>query len=650
MTTESIVSLTDDLATQTASTDESTRDHHGSLRSKLVLSLAAMFLVFLTVDEVVRQKVIKPEFAALERTSAIRDANRVVAAMQANVEHLSDLAKHWAGRFNYQSLTVGVADSQGDRQNTWTPQNLEWAAVVSEDGTWRWLHKGEHCSGESGDFDYRKFNAIAMRCGRSDDPTVSGMTRLDDNSLVMFAAAVITPAVGQQNTQPGGRQYLVVGRTIDQAMIATLQKQTQVDFSLQSMYTQDPAQTLQVWEADESILVVEFHLPGIDNEQLVNVFVQVPREITAHSSHTTSMARNSFIFGSVAALLLLLLLLQRIVIGPLTAIREHSDRVAENGFDTEPLVLRGNDEIGELASAFDHMMHHLSDAQNQLAEASRAAGRSQVASTVIHNVGNVLTNVNSLLDVAAERVDGLRIQPLSKLAERLRQTASDSALMEATPDYLEGLAASLNTDRETISQLMSTLHDNIRHIHDVIRDQQRYTRHSVKPAAVALRDVIDEAIGCCRAQLEQDSVQVNVSGSLDVKVRSDRSLLLQSVINVIGNARHALRENEGESRELSIHAELQRDSVIVEFIDNGIGMSGETLQKVFDAHFTTRKTGCGLGLHFCANTLKRMGGSIRAQSDGPGHGSTFVIELPLASTRSTFPIVDVSLDAIGAGS
>ncbi len=206
--------------------------------------------------------------------------------------------------------------------------------------------------------------------------------------------------------------------------------------------------------------------------------------------------------------------------------------------------------------------------------------------------------------------------------------------MAATPDYLQGLASSLDADRATVSQMMSTLHDNIRHIHDVIRDQQRHTGHEVERIAVPLGDVVNEAIGCCRARLDQDSIDVGISGYLDVDVHSDRSLLLQSVINIIGNARHALRERDGFSRRLTIEATVDGDVVKVRFTDNGIGMTDETLSRVFDAHFTTRKSGSGLGLHFCANTLDRLGGSIHAESDGPGLGSTFVIELPLHGARA----------------
>ncbi len=469
------------------------------------------------------------------------------------------------------------------------------------------------------------------------------MTRIGDQSLVMFATVAIDAFDPTQDLDQS--RYLVVSRKIDAEMVAALCRQTQVEFAIQPTRTQNPSQKLVVWEADESVLMVELQLTGLNNEGLANICIREPREITARSSRTSAMARNSFIFGSVAALLMLLLLLQRIIIGPLTAIREHSNLVAEQGLATESLVVTTNDEIGQLAGSFDHMVDRLRDTQSQLARASQAAGRSQVASTVIHNVGNVLTNVNSLLAAATDRVQGLRVGPLDKLATRLKQADADEALLKATPDYLEGLAGSLRSDQETLSQLLETLHDNIRHIHDVIRDQQRHTDHSVKASPVSLKTVLEEAIGCCQARLHQDGVSVELSGPLSVTVRSNRSMLLQILINIIGNAQLAMRENDAQPRRLRVDVEALQHSILIQFHDSGCGMTEETIQRVFDAHFTTRESGTGLGLHFCAITLKRLGGSIRASSEGIGHGSTFVVELPIAKTKRSGGPLNENLEA-----
>lgn len=643
MTTENEETIAQNLPAPESPGEEGSSRSHGTLRSKLVLSLAAIFLVFLTLDELVRHHVINPEFIALEQANAIRDANRVLAAMNAEVEHLTDLTHQWGSRLDTDDVWPldGESSFPTESRMAWSPQSIDWAAIVQRDGSWRWI------SGETppdlidADSPLRK---IVRNCIKSKQSSASGMTRIGDQPLVIFATIEVNAM------RPSGHShYLVVGRRIDEEMVAALRRQTQVEFYIQPTRTQNPSEKLVVWEADESTLMVELQLTGSSDEGLANVCVQVPREITARSGRTTAIARNSFILGSVAALLMLLLLLQRIVIGPLTAIREHSNLVAERGLAAQPLLVSANDEIGQLANSFDHMVNRLRDTQSQLAKASQAAGRSQVASNVIHNVGNVLTNVNSLLATATDRVHGLRVGPLDKLATRLKQTQDDEALLKATPDYLVGLAGSLRSDQATLRQLLETLHDNIRHIHDVIRDQQRHTDHVVEAAPVSLKTVLEEAISCCQARLDQDHVTVERSGSLSVTIHSNRSLLLQTLINIIGNARLAMRENTShQPRTLRIDAIAQPSSMLVRFHDSGCGMTEATIRKVFDAHFTTRETGTGLGLHFCAITLKRLGGSIRATSPGIGHGSTFTVELPLRAQHSPAPL-NANLQATTTG-
>jgi C4-dicarboxylate-specific signal transduction histidine kinase len=161
-----------------------------------------------------------------------------------------------------------------------------------------------------------------------------------------------------------------------------------------------------------------------------------------------------------------------------------------------------------------------------------------------------------------------------------------------------------------------------------------------------LNSVINEAIACCRARLEQDSVDVSVSASTSLEIESDRSLMLQTMINIIGNAGYAMRGNDVHSRSLTIDAQVSGSNVQIRFRDNGCGMTRETLSRVFDAHFTTRENGTGLGLHFCAITLKRLGGSIRGFSQGPGQGSTFVIELPRGKPKSVSPTLTEGLPIV----
>ena len=387
---------------------------------------------------------------------------------------------------------------------------------------------------------------------------------------------------------------------------------------------------MQLWTTNDNTLVVEAPLVGPQFKQLAQISVKVDRNITLRSKQATAVARYLSICIAIAVMLVMLLMLQRMVIGRVAAIRQHTNRIAEEGLDVPSLTTGGRDEIGQLAKAFDRMKKRLGDAQMQLSLNSRAAGMTMVAETVIHNVGNVLTNVNSLIETVTQRIGRLRVQSLDKLAERLRDAPHDSELQRATPDYLKKLSKSLHDDQADLAQLLETLSENIQHIDQVIRDQRRHANPVNQLESVAIFPLVQEAVRCCEARLEKDEINIEIVNAVDAQVHTDRSVLLQVLINVIGNARNAMQEAGQPNPLLKIDLIRTANMIHVRFRDNGCGMSPMTLRRIFDAHFTTRQTGTGLGLHFCALALKRLGGAIHAHSEGVGLGATFVIEIPLA--------------------
>ncbi|QDT13565.1 sensor histidine kinase [Planctomycetes bacterium K23_9] len=618
--------------------------HQRSLRSKLVLSLAAMCAVFLVIDEAVRRIVIQPAFKDLEHASALRDTNRVMSAIKVESEHLQTIAEQGASRLkpnDIDRITQSTIQETLWREQSWHLEGVQWAAITGSDNSWRWvrLKNVDLPSQESPGGNDGISEAVLDRISAATSTSTDGLICATDRVIHAFATAPIkfdgsSAGIGLGLPERSIEYRIVVGKELDDALIAELRRRTQVTFSIQVYHDRKAGQTIRTWEADQSTLVVEVPLVQSDKQTLANLFVQVPRDVVQQAAHTTSLARNVFVCGAAAALVLMLLQLQRIVVGPLTRIREYTERIAENGLDAAPLEVTGNDEIGALANAFDHMKLRLTDTQNRLADASHAAGMSQVADTVIHNVGNVLTNVNSLIETSVDRVNGLRITPLDKLATRLRQDKNREALFEATPDYLQRLAAELGNDQVKLSELLATLNDNVQHIHSIIRDQRRHTVKSLDKKRLMMRGIVDEAIGCCQAKLSQDQIQVQFSSGDDYEVFSDRSLLLQIIINLIGNAGNAMSENACVNPLLEIELAGNAAYVRLYVRDHGCGMTAETIAKVFDAHFTTRESGTGLGLHFCAITLKRLGGTISAQSEGLGKGSTFSVEFPLMQPES----------------
>jgi signal transduction histidine kinase len=109
----------------------------------------------------------------------------------------------------------------------------------------------------------------------------------------------------------------------------------------------------------------------------------------------------------------------------------------------------------------------------------------------------------------------------------------------------------------------------------------------------------------------------------------DRNKLLQIILNLISNAKYAVNDNPAGERRLVVRLERPADDRFrVQVSDNGMGIAPELLTKIFQHGFTTRKEGHGFGLHSCALAARALGGSLVAQSDGPGKGATFTLELP----------------------
>lgn len=113
-------------------------------------------------------------------------------------------------------------------------------------------------------------------------------------------------------------------------------------------------------------------------------------------------------------------------------------------------------------------------------------------------------------------------------------------------------------------------------------------------------------------------------------LRVDRHKLLQILINLLSNARHALLESHRLDKQLTLRISRQPEERLrLEVSDNGVGIAPEHLSRMFSQGFTTKKSGHGFGLHASAQAATEMNGSLSCTSPGRGQGATFIIDLPL---------------------
>jgi PAS domain S-box-containing protein len=273
----------------------------------------------------------------------------------------------------------------------------------------------------------------------------------------------------------------------------------------------------------------------------------------------------------------------------------------------------------------------------QLLTASRQAGMAEVATNVLHNVGNVLNSVNVSASMVSEGIKRSKCAGLGRVAMLFNQHAADLPAFVSGPQgkhlpaYLTELANDLLTERDTAVAELTALRSNVEHIKEIVAMQQGYARLGGIIEIVDVRTLVDDSLRMNEGAFNRHGVTI-VRDFEDVPaVPVDKHKVLQILVNVIRNAKYACSEAKGAAeRRITVRVRASGSAVLISIIDTGVGIPRENLNRIFNYGFTTRAEGHGFGLHSAALAARELGGTLQAQSPGPGMGATFTLTLPLA--------------------
>ncbi len=280
--------------------------------------------------------------------------------------------------------------------------------------------------------------------------------------------------------------------------------------------------------------------------------------------------------------------------------------------------------------------------QQKLLETSRLAGMAEVATGVLHNVGNVLNSVNVSAGLVVEKLRRSKAPKLAKAAALLTARNGDlgeyltkDANGQKLPGYLAKLGEFFVAENTELLREVDQLGRNIEHIKEVVAMQQSYAKVSGVFEILPADRLVEDAIAMNLGAFERHGVVVNRQFSSVPLIRVDRHKVLQILINLIRNAKYALDDVQRTDKRMTISISVANErSVHIVVADNGIGISPENLIRVFAHGFTTRKEGHGFGLHSGALAARAMGGALSVASAGTGQGATFTLELPIASATA----------------
>jgi sensor domain CHASE-containing protein len=664
-----------------------------SLRSKIIVIVLAVVVAYAALDRLIQEMVVFQSFVDLEEEQAGRDLQRVVQAVDNEVRHLSIRCDDWAtwddsyrfiedARLSDEGKTADERARAKERvgqyiKSNLVPEsfhknNLNLLYICERRGKSVWWRSLE-LNGDR-DFTLAEFPSDALpskhpllvatdaTAGSSAPMSVeppSGVFMTDRGPMLVSAK----PILDSHRNGPA-RGTVIMGRLLSDTVVAALAKQTGVDFHVWRVGDS------QVPESERAVLTEMLergghgaHVIRVNRDDTLSAYTTLAdirgmpallvrantvRDITARGAAAVRFALASTVMAGVLILIVLLYLLQRTVVKPIRALTEQAVAISRSEDFSQKLELDRADEIGVLSREIDAMMVKLAESRGALVKAARAAGMSEIATGVLHNVGNVLNSVNVSATLVNDKIESSGLADLKLALKTVEESAGDLRTFlakdprgEHLHTLLVSLAEQLESEHDVIAREAKTVTDGIEHIKELIQSQQSYAGRAGVLEIVPIQDQIEKALTISAQSASGPEIEIVREFEPVPPCAVDRHRLIEILVNLIQNARQAMQPSLSIDADAVAKTELppprltlrlltgDKGFVRIEVADTGVGIPQENLSSIFTHGFTTKKSGHGFGLHASANAATEMGGGLSARSDGPGKGATFVLDLPI---------------------
>ncbi|KRA27393.1 histidine kinase [Pseudomonas sp. Root569] len=296
-----------------------------------------------------------------------------------------------------------------------------------------------------------------------------------------------------------------------------------------------------------------------------------------------------------------------------------------------------------LEQRVERRTQQLKDAQSELMDSARQAGMAEIATNVLHNVGNVLNSVNISADLVTRTLRNSKARGLGKAMQLLNEHPGDlgtflteDAKGKLLPGYLNQLVDAIALEQQGMADELTQLSKSVDHIKDIVSTQQSYAGASSLLEPVDIGALMDDALRMNAGALSRHHVTVVKEYAQVPQILGDKHRLLLIMVNLISNAKYAMTGLSDRPRQMTLTVLPGADDTLkISVKDDGEGIPPENMIRIFTHGFTTRKEGHGFGLHSCALAAVEMNGQLSAHSDGPGRGAVFTLTIPLTHAGTT---------------
>ncbi len=603
------------------------------LASKINTALIAAFAGGTLATFAVLQSAIQPRFDEIERASAQMNHKRVTDAFDAMSEKLQTAAQDYAfWDESYKFL-------QGEGVDTFIASNLnpEFKAVenlgvnalifLRGNGTVAWgaaydLDNKERLEG--GVDEIAHFSRSHPYIGISSRSSKRGIIKTSKGLMLV----AITPVLKSDGTgDPVGK--VIAAKFLDVEAAKSL---TGVHFELAELPAVTNYSNLII---GTSITTLADHvetttvLRNVIGQPLAIVKASSPRDVSHTGALAIASALKMMVLAGFLALLILWAFMHQVVAKRIEALARHF-KTAGAGGKIRSATDAGDDEIGDLAKSFNGMAEEVNVLRDSLADSSFMAGLSEWAAGTLHNVRNGLSPIGA----NSWQIDQLFEKSwLGNLETAIAQHADASTDPERRAKlnaYLVASAGKFLSSAQKASELTRKIKDASEAIVDMTTEFERYAHRNTVSESIELRPLVQSVAATC---IEASRRKVDlIMPKFNVEVLANGVILRQILGNVIINALEAMPEGPHGKIAISMSNQVGSEFVELKISDNGKGISPSQLKHIFErGHSTKIDRPGGLGLHWCANAVNVLGGTIHAESPGIGLGTSIIITLPSPS-------------------
>lgn len=273
--------------------------------------------------------------------------------------------------------------------------------------------------------------------------------------------------------------------------------------------------------------------------------------------------------------------------------------------------------------------------QEELIASSRRAGMAEVATGILHNVGNVMNSVNVATGLVQDQLKDNMSRSLKAAAELLEKEEDLVCFFKNDPraKHLPGFLAQMHKNSLSLGEQLIELREKVEYVNQVVAEQQAFASHADVSELVDMDILLTEVLANHRESLAQTGIQVTLRSEISFTIKTDRHRVSRVLQSLIQNSIESIQLAQPPAPKLILEILEQSEEILLSVVDNGIGIAPSNVKNIF-RHGCRTSDGNKRGnysLHQCACSMEEIGAKLTAKSEGPGSGTSFTVHLPKKS-------------------